>query len=201
MSITPHWFSTIFGVYFFAGSVVVSLASIILFSLFLRQQGYLSKIITVEHYHDLGKLLYGFNIFWTYIAFSQFFLIWYADIPEETIWYLQHFNGSWGYVANFLIIGHFFVPFLLLMPKAVKRNLKTLAIMSGWMVFMHLVDMYWIIMPNISPDGFHLSVIDILCFLGIGGIFTSLIFKRMAKYSLYPHNDPRIEESLNLKVY
>eukprot|EP01051_Picozoa_sp_SAG22_P016811 SAG22_NODE_2460_length_2546_cov_1.366980_1_plen_359_part_10 len=160
MSLTPHWYSTIFGVYFFAGSILVALTIITLMLMLLRRYNFLKDIVTVEHYHDLGKLTYGFMIFWTYIAFSQFFLIWYANIPEETLFFKEHFHGSWTYITAFLCIGHFGVPFLGFMSRHVKRNLFTHALMAIWMVLMHYVDMYWIIMPNVLRDGFSYSLLD-----------------------------------------
>lgn len=196
MSITPHWYSTIFGVYFFAGSMVVFFSFLGLFFMFLRKFGYLKTIVNEEHYHDIGKFLYGFNIFWAYIAFSQYFLIWYANIPEETVWFIDHFNGSWEIVARVLAIGHFGIPFILFMSRYAKRNLKFHASVSVFLIFMHIVDLYWIIMPNINKSGIHVSVIDIAPFLAIGGIYFGFFFLNLGKYCMVPINDPRISESL-----
>ena len=199
MSLTPHWYSTIFGVYFFGGSAMVSMCVITLLAIFLRTKGFLRNIITVEHYHDMGKLSYGFMVFWSYIAFSQFFLIWYANIPEETLFFKEHFFGSWTGVTTLLCVGHFAVPFLLFMSRHVKRNLVLHSIMAIWLVFMHYVDVFWVIMPNVYKSGFSYSIIDFLVFVGIGSLFFGLFFKRINKSFIIPVSDPRINESLSFK--
>ncbi len=197
MSITPHWYSTMFGVYFFAGSAIAGVASISLLALILRRAGFLRDVIRHDHYHDLGKLLYGFIIFWTYVAFSQYFLIWYANIPEGTSWYGMHFLGSWNTVAQVLVLGHFVLPFVGFMSKHMRRNLKVQFVVVVWMLVMHFLDLYWVIMPNIDKSGFQLSWGDFACFLGIGGLFVSVLFARMRTVSLVPTQDPRLPESLH----
>ena len=199
MSLTPHWFSTMFGVYIFAGSTVASLAAISLLAMILRKAGYLANTIRIDHYHDLGKLLYGFNIFWSYIAFSQYFLIWYANIPEETFWFTDHFRGSWNSVGILLAVGHFGIPFLLFMSRHVKRNLVTHAMMAVWFLFIHFVDLYWIIMPNVSKAGVTFAWVDITALLGIGGIYIGVLFTRMKKYPLFPVKDPRLSDSMHFE--
>ena len=201
MSITPHWYSTIFGVYYFAGSTMSALIVISLTCMFLRRYGFLKDIITVEHYHDLGKLIYGFMIFWSYIAFSQFFLIWYANIPEETVFYKMHFTGSWNWIAILLCVGHFGIPFVGFMSRHIKRNLKTHCMMAIWLLFMHYVDMYWVIMPNITPAGLSYSLLDFSLLIGMGGLYFSVFFTRLKKYPLIPVKDPRLGESLKFKNY
>jgi len=200
MSLTPHWFSTMFGVYIFAGSIVSALATISLIAMLLRKFGFLKELIRVDHYHDIGKLLYGFNVFWAYIAFSQYFLIWYANIPEETVWFIDHFKGSWNSVGVFLAIGHFGIPFLFFMSRHAKRNLKFHAIMAVWFLIVHYVDLYWIIMPNINKFGIAPSWIDLAALMGIGGVCISLLFNRLKKSPLYPLKDPRLEDSKHLEV-
>lgn len=199
MSITPHWYSTMIGVYFFAGAAVVSLATMSLIALILRRQGYLKDVLTVEHFHDLGKLVYGFNVFWSYIAFSQYFLIWYSNIPEETAFYMEHFAGTWQYVAAFLAIGHFAVPFVLFMSRHAKRNYGFHALMMCWFIFIHIVDHYWFVMPNVLPAGFHISWINVACFAAIGGLYLGVLFKRMATVAIYPIQDPRVNESAHMQ--
>ena len=201
MSITPHWYSTMFGVYIFAGGVVGSLSLFSIIYILLVRNGYLKNIVTIEHFHDLGKLIYGFNIFWSYVAFSQFFLIWYANIPEETLWFTDHFKGSWEYVAALLCIGHFGIPFILFISRHMKRNLTYHFWMACWILFMHLVDVYWIVMPNISKYGIQLSVADVSCFLLIGGCCLYVFIKNLGKVSLFPTKDPRINESIAFQNY
>ncbi|RAP26584.1 quinol:cytochrome C oxidoreductase [Candidatus Marinamargulisbacteria bacterium SCGC AG-333-B06] len=197
MSITPHWYSTIFGVYIFAGAALIAFSVTSLMYMFLRKQNLLKDIVTIEHYHDLGKLIYGFNIFWSYIAFCQFFLIWYASVPEETDFYLKHFEGSWSLVTILLCVGHFGVPFVFFISRWLKRNLTYHACMVGWICFMHFVDLYWIIIPNVLPAGFSFHFIDITLFLGIASLYFAVFFKNLNKVCLIPKKDPRLSESLN----
>lgn len=199
MSLTPHWYSTMFGVYFFAISIVLVLSTIIVMVSVLRKAGFLKDMINVEHYHDLGKLLYGFNIFWAYISFSQFFLIWYANIPEETHWFHEHFAENWDWLSTTLLIGHFAVPLLLFVSRHAKRNISFNTLMAFWLILMTLIEIYWIIMPNLYHHGIHITLADVTSLVGIGGIYFGVFFKRMAKYSLYPVNDPRLEESVHFK--
>tara|TARA_B100000700_G_scaffold307423_1_gene383856 strand:- start:277 stop:1467 length:1191 start_codon:yes stop_codon:yes gene_type:complete len=201
MSLTPHWYSTIFGLYMFAGSIVCCLAVVSVMYMLLRRYGMLTNIVSVEHYHDLGKLLYGFNVFWSYIAFSQFFLIWYANVPEETVWFAEHFHGSWNSVAVLLAVGHFAIPFLFFMSRHAKRNLPFHCGMALWIVFIHIVDVYWLINPTFFKDGFHLQWADITCLIAMGAFYFAFFFKRLNRVNLIPCNDPRLHESLKFKNY
>ena len=188
------------GVYYLAGCVICINASLALCSMWLQRNGILTEAITTEHYHDLGKYVWAFTIFWTYIAFSQFMLIWYSNIPEETMWYGYRTGGTWLYVTFFLCIGHFIVPFFFLMSRHVKRNRRGLAIGCVWMLFIHWVDMYWLIQPVMthhhhSPDApFHLM--DITSFIGIGAIFIGNFLRQVCSDAVIAHRDPRIQESL-----
>lgn len=198
MSLDAHWYSTIFGVYIFGGSFLVILTFIVIFSLYLRKRGILAETITIEHYHDLGKFLFAFIIFWGYIGFSQYFLIWYANIPEETIWYLHRWEGSWKIVTMILVFGHFLIPFIFLMPRFTKRNLSGLRFIAIWIFIMHWIDIYWIVMPNFSHHGVHLSWIDLTAFLGIGGIFLWYFLNKYYANALVPVSDPRLEISIDI---
>ena len=128
VSLTPHWYSTMFGVYFFAGSFVGFIALLSVVAASMPGAGLLDTVITDEHLHDIGKFLFAFTAFWAYIGFSQFFLIWYANLPEETIWYKARLVGSWRMVSILLMVGHFGIPFLYLMGRTVKRRASTLAV-------------------------------------------------------------------------
>jgi hypothetical protein len=200
MSVDPHWFSTIFGVYYFAGTSVATFAILALTAMVLQRGGLLKDVVTTEHYHDLGKYMFAFNVFWTYIAFSQYFLIWYANIPEETNWFMYRMEGTWLYVTIFLALGHFVLPFFFLMSRHIKRNTKTLAIGALWMLLMHWVDMYWIVQPPLDHHhgghGASLSLLDLTTFVGIGGIFLAVYAWRMRAKALVPVGDPRLAESL-----
>src|ERR671912_46718 len=171
MSLTPHWYSTMFGVYFFAGSFVGFIALLSVVAVAMQRARLLDTIISAEHLHDVGKFLFAFTAFWAYIAFSQFFLIWYANMPEETIWFKARLEGSWKMVSILLMVGHFAAPFFYLMGRAVKRRGLTLAIGGAWLLVMHFVDLYWQVMPTLHPEGFRPSVLDVAAFAAIGGGF------------------------------
>ncbi len=201
MSLDPHWYSTMFGVYFFAGTIVAAFAALTVLTLALDFAGYLRGVITGEHLHDLGKLLFAFTVFWAYIAFSQFFLIWYANIPEETGWFLSRLHGTpedpanWRLATMFLAIGHFAVPFFFLMPRTVKRNRVLLLIGALWMLAMHLWDIYWLVMPNLH-DEMTFSLLDVTSILGVGGLFVAVVSWLLGRGALVPTRDPRLVESL-----
>jgi hypothetical protein len=196
MSLTPHWYSTIFGVYFFAGSFVGFIALLSIIAVAMRGAGLLDTVISVEHLHDVGKLLFGFVAFWAYIAFSQFFLMWYANLPEETIWYKARMEGSWLTVSLVLMAGHFVAPFFYLMGRDVKRKGATLAIGAAWLLTMRYLDLYWQVMPTLHPEGFRPSLLDVAAFVAVGGCFVAAAGWLMRRQALVPLRDPRLAESL-----
>jgi hypothetical protein len=195
MSLDPHWFSTIFGVYFFAGCAVSAFAALILIAVALQSFGYLQDSITTDHYHDLGKLLFGFIFFWGYIAYSQYMLIWYADLPEETVWYLARQSHGWAAVSLVLLVGHFLLPFCGLMSRRAKRNPRVLAGWAAWLLVMHWVDLYWLAVPQ-AASGPTLSVLDILCLVGMAGLYGAVLLRIAAEGGLIPRRDPWLAESL-----
>ena len=200
MSLEPHWFSTIFGGYFFAGSVVSIFAFLVLSVLFLQWNGFLGEVVTVDHRWDLGKLLFAFTVFWTYLAFSQFMLIWYANLPEETGWF-QGRMTTWKSVSLLLIVGHFILPFFFLMARTVKKNPLALCVAAKWMLFIHFVDICWLVLPTFHPGGpGDLSLRDWLllltCFLTVGGLFLGVFLRLTTTTALVPIKDPRLPESL-----
>jgi len=148
MGLNSHWFSTIFGVYFFAGCVLAFLSFMLLLTFWLRNNGYGVETISHHHQHDLGKLLFAFTFFWGYIAFSQYMLIWYANIPEETQFYIPRQVGMWGTISLMLLIVHLVIPFPGLLSRHVKRRTAVLSFWAVWMMSAHIVDMFWLIMPN-----------------------------------------------------
>ena len=196
MSLAPRWYSTIFGVYFFAGSFVGFIALLSVVSVAMRRAGLLDTVISTEHLHDVGKLLFAFTAFWGYIAFSQFLLIWYANLPEETIFYKARIEGSWRALSLFLMAGHFVAPFFYLMGRAVKRNGATLALGGLWLLAMHFVDLYWQVMPTLHPEGVRPSVLDVAAFVAVGGCFVAAAGWLMRRQALVPLGDPRLAESL-----
>lgn len=196
MSIEPLWFSTIFGLYYFAGAIVAALGAVILFAVALQSRGLVRHSITREHYHELGKLLLGFVVFWGYMAFSQYVLIWYANIPEESVWYLARQTGPWAWVSVGLLFGNLLIPFLGLLPRAIKRRKALLGIWAVWLLVVHWVDLYWLVMPTLAPGYIPLSVLDLCCFAAVGCPFAAgLVWTAMGCW-LTPVADPRRGESL-----
>jgi hypothetical protein len=199
MSLEPHWFSTIFGVYCFAGLFQSSLAFMILMILYCRSKGFVTGLMTEEHVHDLAKFLKGFTVFWAYIAFSQFMLIWYANLPEETIFYLHRSHGGWMEVSMALLIFKFIVPFVALLPRWAKREPKHLIMVCGLVLVMQYVDLYWMIYPNYN-DHTVFSWVELGMFVGFLGGFLWLVTGFLGRNNLVPIKDPRIHESLNHHV-
>lgn len=198
MSLDAHWYSTIFGVYIFAGALVAVLSFLPLISICLRSRGVLAETITVAHYHDMGKLLFAFVIFWAYMAFSQYFLIWYGNIPEETIWFLHRWEGSWKAVSLLIVFGHFVIPFFILITRGAKRNPAVLRIFAIWLLIMHWVDLYWVVMPGLHPHGAHLSWLDVSTMMAVGGAFLALFWRFFTARPLVPVGDPKLEPSIRL---
>lgn len=195
MSLDPHWFSTMFGVYFFSGIFYVALAAIALMAFSLQRGGYLADVITAEHYHDLGKFMFGFAGFWAYIAFSQYMLIWYANLPEETIWFRHRLDGSWGPATTLLIFWHFVIPFIVLMFRAAKRSRLVLGTMTLWFLVAHFMDLYWLAMPVLDHH-FAVEIIDVTMWLGMCFFFAGIVVLRTSRHATVPYNDPRFKMSL-----
>ncbi len=221
MSLDPHWFSTIFGLAYFAGGYMAFFAYLILLMRWLGTQGYLKDAVTTEHFHDLGKLLFAFMVFWTYTNFSQYMLIWYANLPEETAWYAHRAHGGWGVIGMVLVIGHFFFPFAFLMSRHVKRNPIALAFGAIFLLVIHCLDMQFLILPNhhhepVAGEGgapavaaehtsgiadylAHLHWADFGCFIGILAMVTGFVLMNIRRSNLLPTRDPRLAESLHFQ--
>lgn len=200
MSLEPHWFSTIFGVYCFAGLFQSTLAFLILLTLYCKSKGWVTGLMTMEHVHDLAKFLKGFTVFWAYIAFSQFMLIWYANLPEETVFYLHRSHGGWMYVSVGLIIFRFIVPFIALLPRWAKRTPRHLVMVCSLVLIMQYVDLFWLVYPNYSDEFVAFGWMEILVFVGFAGAFLFMVTQWLSKNNLVPIKDPRIHESLNHHV-
>ncbi|MFO0666169.1 MAG: hypothetical protein U0174_19605 [Polyangiaceae bacterium] len=203
MALEPSWFSTIFGVYTFATTQVSSLSTIVLITMSLQKAGLTKSTITTEHFHDLGKLLFGFTAFWGYIAFSQFMLIWYAALPEETTFYHTRWDGEhapWAMISLLMVVGHFIFPFFLLMSRHSKRtHPERLKFGAMWTLCMHVIEWYWLVMPNLYPTEYSFHWMDVACVLAVGGIFFAVVFWRMTKHALIPVGDPRLLRSIHFQ--
>ncbi len=198
MGLDFHWFSTMWGVYLFAGSALSAMCVLVLLITALRSAGYLKGIVSIEHYHIMGKLMFAFTVFWAYIGFSQYMLIWYANIPEETVYYLIRNVESWNTLNIILVIGHFWVPFLLLLPQASKRSPVFLCIMAIWILAMHVLDIYIIVLPALHKTGFSPSILDLLALIAIGATLMAVFLKKLGDTPLWPLRDPRLPQSLRL---
>jgi glucan phosphoethanolaminetransferase (alkaline phosphatase superfamily) len=195
MSLDPTWASTMFGVYTFAGTMLSTLATIILCAQVAQRSGYLKDVINTEHYHDLGKLMFGFIVFWAYIAFSQFFLIWYANLPEETHWFRLHWESGWSSVTVPLIFLHFVIPFFSVLSRFAKRNRTIMLLVPILLVGMHYVDLFWIIVPlKRSEPQLHLR--DLTALIGLAGIVLGAVMNRMGASPLIPIKDPMLKAAL-----
>lgn len=200
MSLDPIWFSTIFGVYFFSGSTIGFFALLIILLVGLQKRGLLTSSVNVEHYHDLGKFLFGFVFFWGYIAFSQYMLIWYGNIPEETGWFFRrgcatHEPNVWSVVIVLLLVFHFLVPFVALLSRDMKRRTQLLTFWAVWMLVWHWVDLYWLVMPELTTAYLPL-VTEIGVLLGMAAVFAAGLIWWAGDRSLLPVGDPRLAESL-----
>ncbi len=225
MSLAPLWFSTMWPVYIFAGSVLSALSTITLIALMLQRTGRVTDEITVDHYHDMGKLMFSFVIFWGYIAFSQFMLIWYANIPEETFWFAWRINPDigpggekiwtgWQTFSLILLFGHLLIPLLGLMARTVRRSKPFLFGATIYLLVMHWVDLYWIVMPQYAerylddhvghaagvPFPFE-ALVDIPCVIGMAAVLVAFFFLIARNRNLVPVKDPRLGEALNHVVH
>lgn len=199
MSLDPHWYSTIFGLYCFAGGAYSFMAMWFLILRSLRDKGVLRNAVNIEHYHDIGKWMFALCVFWAYIAFSQYLLIWYANIPEETIWFLHRFEGTWSWVSALLLFGHFIIPFLILVFRASKRNLKVLTVMAIWFLIIQYIDWYWQVMPTFHPHGVALHWLDVACVLAPLSALGLVFWSRMRAHAVMPIGDPRFEQALRFQ--
>ncbi len=198
MSLDPHWFSTMFGVYFFAGSFMVIMAFMIVMVMAF-QSGGMMREVSPEHFQDLGKFLFGFIVFWAYIAFCQYMLIWFGNLPEETVWYHHRLINGWEVYSAALLIAHFILPFFILMGRWAKRIRALLAFMAVWMLLVHWFDFFWLVMPVLHGDEAQFNPMDFTTLVGITGIVVGLTVFRLSRHSLVPQRDPRLGYSLKFK--
>lgn len=200
MSLLPTWYSTIFGIYCFAGLFQSSLALFILVMYYMKNKHFVSGYYTAEHIHDVAKFLKGFTVFWAYIAFSQFMLIWYANIPEETEFYLMRSMNGWMVVSAALLVFKFIVPFIALLPRWAKRTEGHLSAICVLILIMQYVDIYWIVYPNFNEGHPVFGFYEVSLLMGFIGIFMLLAMRFYSKNSLVAIKDPRLHEALHHHV-
>lgn len=199
MSLEPHWFSTMFGIYYFAGTLVSAASILTIFVIVLHRNGYLHSYMKSDTYYSLGLMMFAFNVFWAYISFSQFMLIWYANLYEETMWFIYRYEGGWATVSWFLILFHFVIPFFALLSRDQKTNPRRLLIMAYWLLAAHILDLYWIIVPTYAETSFQLSDLSFLLF---AAGFVMVFFNSAVKgANLVPIKDPKLEHGLEFRIH
>ena len=200
MSTEPHWYSTIFGVYYFSGTVLAALTTVTLSIVLLHENGFLGNILKSDHFYNLGALLFAFVNFWAYTAFSQFLLIWYANLPEESFWMINRWKNGWEIFSFILILGHFLIPYFALLSQQAKSNLDRLKFISAWIFLMHYVDLYWLMMPSFYKE-LTFGWIEMSYFiLMIGFLFVFFINRFNRLKNLIPINDPKLKRSLEFHL-
>ena len=200
MTLDPHWFSTIWGLLFAAGWALSFFCFAVALLAALSDKAPMNRILGKRHFHDIGKLMLALVMVWAYFNFSQFLIIWSGNLPEETRWYLTRMEGTWGAIGIILIFLHFAFPFLVLLNRDVKRNAKWLAITACFILLLRLVDMFYLIgpSPRVSghAEGFHISWMDFVAPLAVGGIWLWYFFGELLKRPLVPINDPFLESAI-----
>ncbi|HZX95781.1 MAG TPA: hypothetical protein VFE90_14755 [Myxococcales bacterium] len=197
MSLQPTWYSTIFGLYVYAGAFVASVGMLCLVITGVRSSAHpLGAAITVDHQHNAGKLLLAFTAFWAYMAFSQYMLIWAGNLPEELIWIDRRSHGVWRPVGILILLGHFLLPFFLLLSRDLKRSRRGLAAVATWILAIHYVDLYWVVMPAADIDRLGLHWTHFTAFVGIGGVSLASALWLFRAARPLPVGDPFLEDAL-----
>ncbi len=193
MSLEPHWYSTIYGLLFIAIEALIALSFTLFVLRMLSDFPPIKDSVAPSRFNDLGNILLAFVMLWAYLSFDQLIITWAGNLKEEIPWYMQRAFGGWAPVGVALVILHFFVPFLLLLQRGVKRRLRVLSIVAGWMVLLTLVDIYWIVVPSWDKLSPHVHFIDIFAVVGIGGLWVAAFAWQLKKLPLLPLHDPRFE--------
>jgi hypothetical protein len=197
MSIEPLWISTIYGAVYLAGEGLTALAFVTLVLTLLDDRTVLPEIVTVDRFNDLGNLILAFVILSMYMSFSQFLIIWSGNIPEEVTWYVHRFAGGWNLVAVALVILHFALPLFMLLSRDLKRTPRMLARLAIMLLLAHLLAIFWFVAPTFHPEGIHLSWMDIVAPIAIGGLWIAFFIWQLKGKALLPRRDPRMQESFS----
>ena len=196
MSLDPHWFSTMYGILFMGGQGLSALAFTIAVVVLLSRMEPMSRVIAPAHLHDLGKLLLAFVMLWAYFSFSQFLIIWSANLPEEIPWYLRRMDGGWQYVGLALILGHFALPYVLLLSRDLKRQGNRLILVAALVIVMRIVDMFWQIGPMHGEEGLSLHWLDAVAPVALGGVWLAIFLWQLQTRPLLPLGEPYLAEAL-----
>ncbi|HVO96689.1 MAG TPA: hypothetical protein VMT15_01415 [Bryobacteraceae bacterium] len=199
MSLEPKWYSTIFGLVFLSGGALTFMSFLTLICLGFRRAGILKNSITNEHYHDLGKWLFALTAFHTYVAFSQYMLIWYANLPEETIWYRHRMAGTWLPISLAMPFIRFLIPFFALLSRPAKRSIKMVAAIAVWSIVVEYIDLYWVVMPTYFKNGPQISWMDFATLAATVSICGLVFWSRFQHHKLAPVGDLRFEQSLHFE--
>lgn len=197
MSLEPHWYSTIFGLLFTVGHILGALALSILFVAVMAKYEPYSDKLRAQHCQDLGNWLFAFVMLWAYMTLSQFLIIWYGNLPEETRGYLHRMNGEWQWVGIALVLLQFFLPFFILLSSEVKRDIRLLSKVAALVFAVRWIDVYWSVAPVFHPQGMHLHWMDLAAPVGIGGLWIALFVRALARRPVLPLNDARLQEVLS----
>ncbi|HZV87387.1 MAG TPA: hypothetical protein VFF95_07575 [Candidatus Binatus sp.] len=200
MSLSPHWASTIYGFLFVIGQLISSMSLMIAVLVLLSRTAPMEGVIQSRHLHDLGKLLLAFVMLWAYFGFSQLLIIWSGNLPEEISFYRTRLYGGWGVVAVIVLIFHFFVPFFFLLPRDVKRSAKLLPKIAMWLIFMRLVDLFWLTRPEFTSSAVP-RLMDIAAILALAGIWFAVFARNLKAQPLLPLGDPKLEEAIEVHEY
>jgi hypothetical protein len=193
MSLEPHWYSSIYGILMVVGQLLGALAFVVVVTGWLAPFDPMSEVLSPTHVHDLGNLLLASVLFWAYISFSQWLIIWSGNLPEEVIWYVRRTEGGWQWIALTLVLCQFALPFVFLLSSDVKRHARRLAAVAAVILFMHLVDVFWIVMPAFYRDGLSLHWLDPTALIGIGGGWMAFFVWHLKRRSLLPRYDPDLQ--------
>jgi len=196
MSISPHWASTIYGFLYVAGQLIASMSLMIAVLVMMAASEPLASILKKRHLHDLAKLLFAFNMLWAYFGFSQLLIIWSGNQPEEISFFYSRLNGTWGVVAVIVLVFHFFVPFFVLLSQDVKRSTQWMPKIALWMIFMRLVDLFWLTRPEFSLGGVHFSWMDLVVPIALIGLWLGFFAWNLQRQPLLPLGDPKLAEVL-----
>lgn len=196
MSLVPVWPSAAWGLYYFAGGLVGALGVVAVAGFALRREGALGGVLSASHHHALGRLLLAALLFWAYVAYSQYLVVWIADLPREVVWYVPRTRTSWKWVGMVLVVGHLLLPAAALLSWRLKRHPAALAAVGAWIVLLHYVDLYWIVLPALHPAGFLPHWLDLAALLGVGGVATGVGAWRLRSLPVIPVGDPELERAL-----
>ncbi|MFA6457500.1 MAG: quinol:cytochrome C oxidoreductase [Bacteroidota bacterium] len=199
MSLEPHWFSTMFGVYYFTGTILTALAVTTYFVVVLSQKGFFFEGINENHYYSFGALMFGLLSFWAYIAFSQFMLIWYANLPEENFWFISRWQNGWEYVSIAIVLLHFWIPYFMLVSRPSKMKPSILKSSALLLIFSHFLDLYWLVMPTYSASPVF-SYYELAFPILTVGLIIVLFAMQAKKYNMVPVGDPKLQRGIDFHL-